>query len=168
MIDYSFKPFKHKNVLFPDTKIWISFLIFSIILLFSFNALIHQKTKESYIFVAENELYVKTLNNEQFIIKSEMEDVEFKKNFIEKLYSHNIILKDSIKNIFDLVPDKITLTELTMRDKSLTMKGITPTKDMYKFLLEVPLKSIFDRSRVNFYLTRDNEYRFTSENMYKE
>ena len=168
MIDYSFKPFKRKDVLFPDTKIWLSFLLFSTVLLISFNALINQKINDAYTLMIDNEQYVKDLQNEQFTIKAEMENVEFKKNFIEKLYSHNLILKDSIKNIFDLVPEKITLTELTMRDKSLTMKGITPTKDMYKFLLEVPLKSIFDRSRVNFYLTKDNEYRFTSENMYKE
>lgn len=168
MIDYSFKPFKRKDVLFPDTKIWLSFLLFSTVLLLVFNALINQKINDAYTLMIDNEQYVKDLQNEQFTIKAEMENVEFKKNFIEKLYSHNLILKDSIKNIFDLVPEKITLTELTMRDKSLTMKGITPTKDMYKFLLEVPLKSIFDRSRVNFYLTQDNEYRFTSENMYKE
>jgi hypothetical protein len=168
MIDYSFKPFKRKDILFPDTKIWISFSLFSIILLLSFNFLILQKTDESYTLISENRLYVKDLENDQFLIKAEMEDVEFKKNFTEKLYSHNVILRDSIKNIFDLVPEKITLTELIMRQRSLTMKGITPTKDMYKFLLEVPLKSIFDRSRVSFYLTKDNKYRFTSENMYKE
>jgi hypothetical protein len=168
MIDYSFKPFKQKDIFFPDTKIWVSFSLFSIILLLSFDFLILQKTDESYILMSENRLYVKDLENNQFLIKAEMEDVEFKKNFTEKLYSHNIILRDSIKNIFDLVPEKITLTELIMRKGSLTMKGITPTRNMYKFLLEVPLKSIFDRSRVNFYLTKDNTYRFTSENMYKE
>lgn len=168
MIDYSYKPFKHKNVLFPDTKIWIGFFLFSVFLLIVFNALIQQKINESYILMSENKVYVKNLNTDQFLIKQEMENVEFKKNFTEKIYSHNVILRDSIKNIFDLVPEKITLTELTMRDKSLSMRGITPTKDMYRFLLEVPLKSIFDRSRVNFYLTKDNEYRFTSENMYKE
>ena len=168
MIDYSFKPFKQKNILFPDTKIWISFFLFSIILLISFNFLIHQKINESYILMSENKLYVKNLEDNQFLMKAEMEDVEFKKNFTEKIYSHNVILKDSIKNIFDLVPERITLMELVMRKQSLTMKGLTPTKDMYKFLLEVPLKSIFDRSRVNFYLTKNNQYRFTSENMYKE
>ncbi len=168
MIDYSFKPFRQKDVLFPDTKIWMGFLFLSFSLLFAFNLLIQHKISESHMFLDENKIYVKEMQKDQFLIKLEMEDVEFKKNFIDKLYSHNIILKDSIKNIFDLVPEKITLTELTMRDKSLTMKGITPTKDMYRFLLEVPLKSIFDRSRVSFYLTQDNEYRFTSENMYKE
>ena len=166
-IKNSFIPFEEKNILFPDTKIWIIFFILSIALLVLFNTIIQNKIQYINSLQLENKQYVLGLKKNQELLKTETDDVEFKKQFIENIYSNNLMLKDIVNNIFDLVPEKITLTDLIIKKTSLTMKGITPSKNMYKFLLGVPLRSIFDTSQVSFYLTSENNYKFTSKNRYK-
>jgi hypothetical protein len=48
------------------------------------------------------------------------------------------------------------------------MSGITPTKDIYKYLLEIPLKSIFESSEVDFYFTKNGQYKFNSISIIEE
>jgi len=76
----------------------------------------------------------------------------------------NELLKSSIKNLFDLVPDQITLTSVVMEKESLIIKGITKNKDSYNLLLLPPLKSIFNDSKVSFSHMPNGQYSFESIN----
>ncbi len=82
----------------------------------------------------------------------------------EDIYARNTLLRDSIKNLFDLVPDKITLNRVIIGKDSLIIYGRTPTKDIFNFLLSAPLKSIFSTSNTVFYLTKNGWYNFVSTN----
>lgn len=82
----------------------------------------------------------------------------------EEIFSNNTLLKESMKNLFDLVPDQITLNKVQMERNSLILYGVSPTQDTFNFLLAAPLKSIFHTSNTTFYLTKEGWYNFVSIN----
>ena len=73
-------------------------------------------------------------------------------------------LKDSIKNLFDLVPQRITLSEAKLLHNGLILYGITPNKDVYNFMLNAPLRSIFHKTYSSFYPAKGGWLRFVSTN----
>ena len=82
----------------------------------------------------------------------------------ESVYTKNTVLKDSIANMFDLVPSEITLSEASLLENGLILKGITPNKDVYNFMLQAPLRSIFHRTYSSFYPMGNGWLRFVSTN----
>ena len=82
----------------------------------------------------------------------------------EQVYTSNTVMKESIKNLFDLVPDRIVLSEADLKDDSLILYGITPNKEVYEFMLHAPLRSIFHRTYSSFYPMENGWYRFVSSN----
>ena len=86
----------------------------------------------------------------------------------EKIFTKNSVLKDSINNLFDLVPGRITLSEAHIMENGLILYGITPNKDVYNFMLQAPLRSIFHRSYSSFYPEENGWLRFVSKNYIDE
>ncbi len=86
----------------------------------------------------------------------------------EQIATDNTVLKESIRNLFDLVPDQITLTRAELDEKSLILYGITPNQDIYNFMLQAPLKSIFNRTYTSFYPIENGWYSFVSSNYLDE
>ncbi|MDX1294934.1 MAG: hypothetical protein R3302_01620 [Sulfurimonadaceae bacterium] len=82
----------------------------------------------------------------------------------EQVFTSNTVMKESIKNLFDLVPDRIVLSEAQMKNDSLVLYGITPNKEVYEFMLHAPLRSIFHRTYSSFYPMENGWYRFVSSN----
>jgi len=80
----------------------------------------------------------------------------------------NIIIKDSIKNLFALIPDSIHLVKAEIGKKTLKLFGYTPSKEIYNNLLLPPLKSIFTKSTVVFYPIGSGWYKFVSTNTSQE
>lgn len=146
------------------TKIWLIFIASIFIFLNFFNLFVIYK---NYNFKDST----KTLNSQRIMLEKKIDSIDQKigfilrqKSFAEEIYANNIILRDSIKNLFDLVPDQITLSRVIMEKDSLIIYGITPTKDIFNFLLATPLKSIFHTSNTMFYLTDKGWYNFVSTN----
>jgi len=105
----------------------------------------------------------------------EIKDMEVQIVFIEKesylaegIFTRNEVLKDSIANMFDLVPPRITLSEAQLLDNGLVLYGITPNKDVYNFMLQAPLRSIFHRTYSSFYPAENGWIRFVSTNYIDE
>jgi len=86
----------------------------------------------------------------------------------EKIFTKNSVLKDSINNLFDLVPSRIILSEANIMENGLVLYGITPNKDIYNFMLQAPLRSIFHRSYSSFYPEKNGWLRFVSTNYIDE
>lgn len=76
----------------------------------------------------------------------------------------NTVMKESIHNLFDLVPDTITLSKAELDEKSLILYGLSPNKDTYEYMLHAPLRSIFHRTYTSFYPVENGWYRFVSSN----
>ena len=74
----------------------------------------------------------------------------------------------SINNLFDLVPSRITLSQAKIMEDGLILYGVTPNKDVYNFMLQAPLRSIFHRSYSSFYPVDNGWFRFVSTNYIDE
>ena len=66
--------------------------------------------------------------------------------------------------MFDLVPSRITLSEAKLLENGLILYGITPNKDVYNFMLQAPLRSIFHKTYSSFYPAQNGWLRFVSTN----
>ena len=153
---------KHLFTMF--TKVWLTFIVSVIILLNVFNIFVIYKNSDYKNSAKELTITRKTLESNIDTIDEQIGFVLRQKAVAEEIYANNIVLKDSIKNLFDLVPDQITLNKVIMKKNSLVIYGVTPTKDSYNFLLAAPLKSIFQTSNTIFYLTNKGWYNFVSTN----
>ncbi len=161
---FSFVAPRKKYFFSMFTKVWLVFILFVFILLNIFNLFVVYK---NFDFKSS----AKELNSNREVSEKIIDNIDEKINFVlaqkalaEGVYANNIILKDSMRNLFDLVPDQITLSRVIMKRDSLVIYGVTPTKDIYNFLLSPPLKSIFHTSNVSFYFTKDGWYNFVSTN----
>jgi hypothetical protein len=90
--------------------------------------------------------------------------IETQSNLANKIYTTNSVLKDSISNLFDLVPDRITLSKAQILKNGLILYGITPSKEIYEYMLEAPLKSIFSKTYTSYYQLDNGWLSFVSTN----
>jgi len=102
------------------------------------------------------------------IMKAKITFIEKQNILSERVFTQNSVLKDSIHNLFDLVPGRITLSQAKILEDGLILYGITPNKDVYNFMLQAPLRSIFHRTYSSFYPIENGWYRFVSTNYIDE
>ncbi|WP_428739413.1 hypothetical protein [Sulfurimonas sp.] len=101
-------------------------------------------------------------------MKNQIAYIEKQKDLSERIFTKNSVLKDSIANLFDLVPERITLSEAKLLKNGLVLYGITPNKDIYNFMLQAPLRSIFHKTYSSFYPAGNGWLRFVSTNYIDE
>ena len=97
-------------------------------------------------------------------MKNEITYIEKQLEFSQRVQTQNSVLRDSITNLFDLVPQRITLSEAQLLENGLILYGITPSKDVYNFMLQAPLRSIFHKTYSSFYPAQNGWLRFVSTN----
>ena len=97
-------------------------------------------------------------------IKEQTKITLIKRDMTLDIYNKNAILNKSLMNLFNLVPDGVTLNSVYLDNELLKIKGVTPTKDHFKLLFEAPLKSIFAVSNTTFYQLPNGWYNFVSIN----
>lgn len=164
MRHYSFIKPKLKPLFSSLTKLWLGFIGLVVLIMLLFNTFISIRISSM-----NNEILSMQKNQNNFDKKSMVADTRvdkilFQKGMVEDIYASNEMLKASIKNLFDLVPDQITLSKVIMEKHSLILYGTTPSKDTYNFLLASPLRSIFNTSNTVFYLNDMGWYKFVSTN----
>ncbi len=157
------KPRK-KKLLDDLSTLWIIFIVLISLGLIVFGVYINYKSsfyiKMLETSTKENTNLSKKVNN----LKNDIQICNMQKELLDEVKKSNLTLKKSVKNLFDLVPDQITLTNVIMEKNSLELKGYSASKESYTLLLEPPLKSIFDESRVNFSSNSKGYYQFVSKN----
>jgi hypothetical protein len=122
---------------------------------------------EIYVFDEEaNNAKVTTisLNNARKKMQERIDYIKIEANRAKLIYTDNKLLSESIKNLFDIIPDKITLSKAILGKSSLVLYGKTPSKEVYQFRLLAPLRSIFDRSYTSYYQKRNGWINFVSTN----
>ena len=164
---YSFtKPIK-KPYFKEDTKLWLIFIFISTFLYVSFALFLLIK---SYFYSKSiNNLSLQEIQLKEKIIKlqKEKENILEQKELYEDILVKNSVIKDSVKNLLDLVPDPITLEKFMLTKNKLIIYGITPTKDVYNLLMLPPLESIFQSTTTEFIQLPNGWYRFKSTNTLK-
>ena len=165
---YSYIKPRSKSFFTPAIKLSILFFIITIGMLFS-----------TYMFLFLKDFTINSEKNEIVQKRAELtiaiekmkEDIVFIEKEIllgEKITTQNMVLKDSISNLFDLVPQRITLSEASLLETGLILYGITPNKDTFEFMLQAPLRSIFHKSYSSFYPISNGWLRFVSTNYMQE
>ena len=156
------KPRKKK--LFDDMSLlWVLFITLVTIGLIVFAVILHRKSS----------FYIKMLDNlgqrngkqikEVKSLQQRIAMITAQGKIYDEVNRSNIALKESMQNLFDLIPDQITLSKVVMKKESLYLKGYAASKEAYALLLEPPLKSIFTQTKVKF--TRDAKGRLIFESL---
>jgi len=165
---YSFTTPKPKPLIKEDTKLWLVFIVISVVLYISFALFLEIKT------VLYNK-DIESFNREIITLKQKIVKIDSQKEFIyrqktlyEDIMVKNSLMKDSIKNLLDLIPDPVTLSSISFDKNKLIIYGITPTQDIYNMLMLPPLESIFTETKTYFYQMSNGWYKFKSENYLKE
>ena len=165
---YSYINPRRKSALTEDMQLLISFFAVTVFMLFMTYLFLAYK---NYAFVVDKR---EMLSEKASLIESvqhlegSISFIEHQKAVSEKVYTQNMVLKESIKNLFDLVPLRITLSEAKLLKNGLVLYGITPNKDVYNFMLQAPLRSIFHRTYSSFYPDEKGWLRFVSTNYIDE
>jgi len=161
---YSYIKPRKKSIFTPEIRLVVTFFSMTIFMLVgTYSFLIYKDS----MFIKDQQ----RIKNEKINLQNNIHDMESKISLIEKqnnlsqqIFTKNSVLKDSIKNLFDLVPQRITLSEAKLLENGLILYGITPNKDVYNFMLHAPLRSIFHKTYSSFYPAKGGWLRFVSTN----
>jgi len=165
---YSFTKPKIKPFFAEDTKLWLIFISAVSGLIVGFSLFL---AVQAYINIKnEKKLKAQIIQNNISIekLQKKIDFINKEKTLYTNITVNNQLLKDGVKNLLDLIPDPITLTNIKIEKNSLIIYGITPTKNVYNLLLLPPLKSIFNQTITHFYQMDNGWYRFESINKLKE
>jgi len=165
---YSFIRARKKHFFKKLIKVWIGYNIVSVALMLVVTLLLSYKISQMNDMEKEYDQKRAELIKEIEESDKKLALMKKEKSFATDVYSQNELLKESVKNLFELVPDQITLNSVEMEHDMLVLKGMTPSKEIYNFLLSVPLKSIFTYSKADFYMTQNGWYNFVSVNRLEE
>jgi len=155
---------RKKTVLTQEFKLLISFFSMSIFMLVSTYIFLVYK---NHSFVQTKAEMVQKRLNLDIEISNSKKKIKYLKDEVSlsnEIYKHNALLKESITNLFDLIPSRITLSEALLLENGLKLYGITPNKDIYDFMLQAPLRSIFSKTYTSFYPADNGWVRFVSTN----
>ncbi len=155
---------------FISQELWLLFTFFGLTLFMLFSTYAFLLYKD-YRFDIEKNYAINEKTDVEHTIEQMKKSIAFieKENMLsEKVYTQNSVLKDSIANLFDLVPERITLSEASLLENGLILYGITPNKDIYNFMLQAPLRSIFQKTYSSFYPAQNGWIRFVSTNYIEE
>lgn len=161
-MNYSFTRPGKKTILKRVSRIWLGYIALSIIVFLGFVGIL--KIEGIYMQNrAESAVQTQSMRLEEIKEwQNLMIEEQNKVNFGSVLATQNQMLEQSVVNLFDLIPDQITLNRIEMQSQELRLYGSTPSKQIYTFLLEVPLRSIFHESRAEFYMLGNGWFNFVS------
>ena len=161
-LTYSFIKPKLKPILSLFSLIWISLIGFisvvCLIVNFSIKILSYN-LKEA---TNENQASYDEYNRRIAIIKEHIKNLNEQQDEIESILATNQALKRSLQNIYDIVPDTVTLDFVKLDKNSLEIRGQTPSKEAFTLLMEAPLKSIFTKTKTTFYQLPNGWLNFSS------
>ena len=161
-LTYSFIKPKLKPILSLFSLIWISLIGFisvvCLIVNFSIKILSYN-LKEA---TNENQVSYDEYNRRIAIIKEHIKNLSEQQDEIESILATNQALKRSLQNIYDIVPDTVTLDFVKLDKNSLEIRGQTPSKEAFTLLMEAPLKSIFTNTKTTFYQLPNGWLNFSS------
>lgn len=165
---HSFISPRPKRLISGELRLVLFFFIVTIMMVVGTYLFLQYKT---YAFVYERESVSQkksALNKAITDMEERITTIEAEAKTADQVTTDNTVMKESIRNLFDLVPDDITLDKAELDASSLILYGMTPNKDTYEYMLHAPLRSIFHRTYTSFYPIENGWYRFVSSNYLDE
>lgn len=161
-VRYSFTAPRPKSIVSKLSKIWIFYTILSVAIIYIGGIYLKIETN---IFQSDTQITEDNMDAQDekiSIINKNTEQLQYEINLEQINKNYNYELQNALSKLFDLIPDQITITQISLEEDKLILKGITPTREIYSFLLQAPLKSIFTTSRVDFFPLPNGWFNFTS------
>jgi len=146
---------------------WIIFILITSLILISVGLYLDYKNNrfESYKKQYEEKLELTQQRKKELEKKIDFyKEINIRSKEIQKA---NISLSTGIRNLLSFIPDQIVLNKMLLDKYEIKLYGYVDSPKTYKLLLEPPLKSIFDTSKVGFTKLEDNKYLFSSYNKVK-
>lgn len=165
---YSYIKPRNKSVFTKEFQLLFTFFSVTLLMLFAtYNILLlknHGFEQDRADIIKQKEDFSKSTSS----MKKQISKIEKQGVLSEDVFTKNSVLKDSINNLFDLVPGRIILSQAKIMENGLILYGITPNQDVYNFMLQAPLRSIFHRTYSSFYPAENGWLRFVSTNYLDE
>jgi len=161
---YSFLRPKPKKRFDQESRLLFIFMVTVLIMMVGFALFLLFKRISYGDTIAAMQAESQTLSKQSAHYDKEIKRVQKLARTYETIQTNNALLKESLRNLFDLVPDQITLTKAELTRNGLVLYGVTPSKDVYNYLLLAPLKSVFQQNTTSFYPIRNGWWRFVSIN----
>lgn len=165
---YSYTKSYTKTIFTKEFQLLFAFFSVTILMLFATHNLLlmknHNFEQDMAETIKQKEDFIKSTQR----MKEEIAFIEKQVDLSEKVFTKNSLLKDSVSNLFDLVPGRIVLSEAKIMENGLILYGITPNQDVYNFMLLAPLRSIFHQTYSSFYPAENGWLRFVSTNYLEE
>ncbi len=160
---YSFIEPQVKRIFSKIVKIWWFYIFLSLSLVMAFVLNLQIQTDEA--IKKSNEMAHKQVFYQEQIqkLQTNKKRLDYELLVIKNDITDNAIIKDAIDNLLNLIPDQITISLIEVQDQSLIIKGNTPSKEVFRYLLQDPLKAIFGESKVSFFMLSNGSYQFVSE-----
>lgn len=159
---YSFIRPRPKSIFKRYTKIWICYCILAVLCVIGFAKVLEQQTLAQIKHQADTQEQIQKTRLHTIALKDYIERLDYEIHLGKEVHMQNQRLSEGISGVFRLVPDQITTKSIELDYNMLKMRGITPSKEVYKFLLEAPLRAIFTQTRVDFYPLANGWYNFVS------
>lgn len=147
----SFTPARVKQILRTDTKLWILFVLFVMGILEGVDFYMRYEGGHANETIAMMESETHRTQAQADLLKVQADDITAKAVLAKRVRDKTLIMHDTLKNLFELIPDEIILTRVVLEPDTLVLYGSTPTKELYNYLLYPPLKSIFTTTQALFY-----------------
>lgn len=147
---YSFIQARSKNILKTDTKLWLVFTCVMMGGLLGGDYYLSLKAHELQTQETERKANMADLKSINKDLEKNLDELKFDVDKINDITTKNTLLKETVENIFDIVPDQIVLSRVELTTNTLVIQGFTPTKDVYEYMLYPPLKSIFKTTKTSF------------------
>ncbi len=163
-MSHSFITPRRKRLISGELRLVLFFFTVTIAMVVGTYLFLSYKT---YHFVHERKTLAQkegTLNKATQQMEEQIRLIEKEAKIAEQVTTANTVMKESIRNLFDLVPEEITLSRAELDEKSLILYGMTPNKETYEYMLHAPLRSIFHRTYTSFYPIENGWQRFVSTN----
>jgi len=165
---HSFVLPREKRLMSVELKLIVFFFSITFTLLFLTSIFLSLKSYSYSSTVADMNTKRLKLEAKMDTMQQQIVQIKQYRNDANTIMTNNAVLKQSLKNLFDLVPERITLSSAYLDKNSLILYGITPNKEVYDFMLHAPLRSIFHRTYSSFYPLENGWYRFVSTNYLDE
>ncbi len=168
-MQYSFIAPRAKKLISSEVRlVLIIFMVLMAVLLMLYAFFLSQNSQlenEKSVLIREQH----DLHENNKILMQDIAIIEKQVDFSEELFTENTLLKENIKNLFDLIPDTITLSKVMLSSDALTIEGTTKDKTSFKTALQIPLRSIFfHESGTVFMPLKDGSFYFVSRNTLKK
>lgn len=158
----SFTRAQAKHIFAKVTKIWWLYFALTAVILVAANVFLTQEISTSIERANEYQSEQKRLQSDIQDLDEYYERLSYEVALINQRIDKNDIRRDKIYDLLALIPDKITLHFIEIGESTLTLKGVTPSKEFFYFALQDPLKANFGRSNVSFYALSNGWYEFVS------